>query len=266
MFCQASYRRCYNFKDSRNRTLKTVYRPYFKLPRLQPTQNPFRDWNISSAALVATAAGFALQPTQNPFRDWNDEDPTRSRVINLASTNPKPFQGLKQGSEYILPLVPDRLQPTQNPFRDWNVCPIFSYGTDAPLQPTQNPFRDWNTDQSVNRLKGTGFNQPKTLSGIETLNMSGMPYEPSTASTNPKPFQGLKHNHARCKGAIVSLQPTQNPFRDWNFRLPLPSSCSPLLQPTQNPFRDWNKLVFNTMPLTDELQPTQNPFRDWNRQ
>jgi len=61
-----------------------------------------------------------------------------------ASTNPKPFQGLKP-----------KFYPAQSPI-------------------TQ------------------GFNQPKTLSGIETRNLLRQ-RSSSIASTNPKPFQGLKH-------------------------------------------------------------------------
>jgi len=39
----------------------------------------------------------------------------------------------------------------------------------------------------------TRFNQPKTLSGIETRRLSSQCPQTSAASTNPKPFQGLKH-------------------------------------------------------------------------
>jgi len=40
-------------------------------------------------------------------------------------------------------------------------------------------------------LKLQGFNQPKTLSGIETEDFE-MTSDWGEASTNPKPFQGLK--------------------------------------------------------------------------
>jgi len=61
-----------------------------------------------------------------------------------------------------------------------------------------------------------GFNQPKTLSGIETNIINALEMLPlKLASTNPKPFQGLKQPASAFPDPLVFwLQPTQNPFRD----------------------------------------------------
>jgi len=60
-----------------------------------------------------------------------------------------------------------------------------------------------------------GFNQPKTLSGIETIASADQIDRLDAASTNPKPFQGLKPQTLPThKKTAQWLQPTQNPFRD----------------------------------------------------
>jgi len=85
-----------------------------------------------------------------------------------ASTNPKPFQGLKP-----------KFYPAQSPI----------------TQGFNQPKTLSGIETEIERLivaMGSGFNQPKTLSGIETRNLLRQ-RSSSIASTNPKPFQGLKH-------------------------------------------------------------------------
>jgi len=87
---------------------------------------------------------------------------------SLASTNLKPFQGLKQGDT-------------------WQV--FFWQSASTNLKPFQGLKR-------ASRCLGqrrSRFNQPKTLSGIETV--QGSLFIPFIrASTNLKPFQGLKRS------------------------------------------------------------------------
>ena len=130
-----------------------------------------------------------------------------------------------------------------------------------------------------------GFNQPKTLSGIETAHSLDS-RESYNASTNPKPFQGLKQIANTPQGFDRKLQPTQNPFRDWNsmscckkledstsfnqpktlsgieteYWLP-PSFALSALQPTQNPFRDWNRKFFSDRALTLLASTNPKPFQ-----
>jgi len=188
--------------------------------RFQPTQNPFRDWNMvkdphspgfSSFNQPKTLSGIEtaelqmklgiqleFQPTQNPFRDWNLQNLNGMTDAELVSTNPKPFQGLKRFK--IRMLIAYNLRFNQpKTLSGIETCrmylrPLKIHG----FQPTQNPFRDWNTksllSRKVDRTIGNGV-------GV---------------STNPKPFQGLKHKVLveQCPSPV--FQPTQNPFRDWN--------------------------------------------------
>jgi len=107
----------------------------------------------------------------------------------FASTNPKPFQGLKLQ-------IPSALRAATG----FNQPKTLSGIETGMLQPVA--------------LQPTGFNQPKTLSGIET-EVNDPNVTAIDASTNPKPFQGLKHTTVfRTSTGSTMLQPTQNPFRD----------------------------------------------------
>jgi len=180
-----------------------------------------------------------LQPTQNPFRDWNEQAGKiafGAGCFNLLKT----LSGIETIRRALEPDWDVRLQPTQNPFRDWNFLWANSWLQACRLQPTQNPFRDWNGGNIGESGFRWGFNLLKTLSGIETSifaicfsstsrfnllkTLSGIETRFALltsrafwASTYSKPFQGLKPGHIICLiGADDALQPTQNPFRDWN--------------------------------------------------
>jgi len=106
-----------------------------------------------------------------------------------ASTNPKPFQGLKQSG---IRFAAKRARASTNP----------------------KPFQGLKPELlSRPMCSSESFNQPKTLSGIETL-MSPKASHRLPASTNPKPFQGLKQQVSGSQFWSHPLQPTQNPFRD----------------------------------------------------
>jgi len=107
-----------------------------------------------------------------------------------ASTNPKPFQGLKLSTRKALLAI------------------------------------------------ASGFNQPKTLSGIETnrLLRPGVG-RGDRASTNPKPFQGLKHVNIGDRVRLVGFNQPKT-LSGIETRKMMQRAATLSLQPTQNPFRD----------------------------
>jgi len=96
------------------------------------------------------------------------------------------------------------------------------------------PLELQRTDKS-----SAGFNQPKTLSGIETAAIQGFETF-DRASTNPKPFQGLKHVlwHSQPEEKHGFNQPKTLSGIETRFLWIAIRSNLPQLQPTQNPFRD----------------------------
>jgi len=87
-------------------------------------------------------------------------------------------------------------------------------------------------------VEKSGFNQPKTLSGIETSPLALIVPVMVIASTNPKPFQGLKPLINPLNGDRRGFnQPkTLSGIETYWFRADRLSCFK--LQPTQNPFRD----------------------------
>jgi len=59
----------------------------------------------------------------------------------------------------------------------------------------------------------SSFNQPKTLSGIETAKALCCPSACSGASTNPKPFQGLKHRFSSLLLIVWLASTNPKPFQ-----------------------------------------------------
>ena len=208
---------------------------------LQPTQNPFRDWNQSSTLLNLQSLKASTNP--KPFQGLKQRLSAWLSQWVPASTNPKPFQGLKQGI-YCASAHLQSLQPTQNPFRDWNTLNTWIDKMQFLLQPTQNPFRDWNVYESFMADLSSGFNQPKTLSGIETTH-SNVVLLGIFASTNPKPFQGLKQICFRRSQRMPSASTNPKPFQGLKHQDIGIRSSSDRLQPTQNPFRDWNTIEYS---------------------
>jgi len=110
------------------------------------------------------------------------------------------------------------------------------------------------------------FNLLKTLSGIETQILTKK-WEPTRASTYSKPFQGLKHRRHDLWRGRHWLQPTQNPFRDWNRVARYSNLCrrNHRLQPTQNPFRDWNISPFRNHLKLFSASTYSKPFQGLKR-
>ena len=83
------------------------------------------------------------------------------------------------------------------------------------------------------------FNQPKTLSGIETEKAATYVKQNRRASTNPKPFQGLKPLLGSLSALIFIASTNSKPFQGLKR---VNTACIAervnALQPTQNPFRD----------------------------
>ena len=163
-----------------------------RLRTLQPTQNPFRDWNKISGRVGFNGLCHA-STNPKPFQGLkHDLIGVYFHFVN-ASTNPKPFQGLKLGS--ILPKVyGDTASTNPKPFQGLklHLDRVNDYALLASTNP--KPFQGLKRTNSRARPGScNGFNQPKTLSGIETGSL-------------------LTPLHK------VALQPTQNPFRDWNMK------------------------------------------------
>ncbi len=134
----------------------------------------------------------------------------------------------------------------------------------AMLKSTKIPFRDWNSfDPDVWELI-KGWNQLKSLSGIETRR-DGCDGCDGLSWNQLKSLSGIETGDRLLCAARLGLKSTKIPFRDWN----------PQLSRVTTSLRSWNQLKSLSgietshewlAPLQESpgLKSTKIPIRDWN--